>query len=312
MRLLHKPALERSKILAYADLQEVDPHAHCIFYNWYIKNTPSNTWKSIVYSIDLNLFVAISNSGTNNRIMTSNDGWNLISRTSPVDNDWTSICYSFDLELFVAVSNSGSNNRVMTSSDGINWTSRTSAANNNWTSICYSSELNLFVAVANSGTNNRVMTSNNGINWKPISSKNINNRLSTICWSYTLKKICILSKSDNSIRYLNNFTITNAADNLDRACRTVYWSSNLNLFFITGVNKLLTSTDGNTWINRTVPSLTWNSIVYSSELSLLVAVADGTSSTSSIITSTDGITWTTRTAPSSCNWITIIYFRIDW
>jgi hypothetical protein len=272
--------------------------------NWTARSAIDYNWTSVCYSPELNLFAAVSKSG-NSRVMTSPDGITWTIRTS-VTNNWTSICWANELSLFVAVSNSGTN-RIMTSSDGITWISRNINLYNDWCQVIWSNQFQTLIAIADNYSYFPIMISNNGINWKPISSKNINNRLSTICWSNTLKKICILSKSDDSIRYLNNFTITNASDNLNRACRTVYWSSNLNLFFITGVNKLLTSTDGNTWINITVPSLTWNSIVYSSELSLLVAVADGTSNTSSIITSTDGITWTTRTAPSSCHWITICY-----
>ena len=70
-----------------------------------------NEWYSICYGNGL--FVAVSNTGTNNRVMTSPDGNTWTSRTSAADNAWLSICYGNGL--FVAVSISGTNNRVMTS-----------------------------------------------------------------------------------------------------------------------------------------------------------------------------------------------------
>ncbi len=125
----------------------------------------SNNWVSSCWADTLNLFVAISNTGTGNRIMTSPDGITWTERVSPADNNWTSVCWSRYLTLLVAVSSSGTGNRVMTSPNGIDWTLRTSAADNNWSSVCWAPELTLFVAVANSGSGDRIMTSPNGINW---------------------------------------------------------------------------------------------------------------------------------------------------
>ena len=67
--------------------------------------------------------------------MTSPDGINWTSRSTPVDNNWQSVCYGNGL--FVAVSTSGEGNRVMTSPDGINWTIRSTPFDNNWYSVCY-------------------------------------------------------------------------------------------------------------------------------------------------------------------------------
>ena len=292
--------------LSYFNSNTITNYKNNSVNNWYIKNTPSNTWKSIVYSIDLNLFVAISNSGTNNRIMTSNDGWNWISRTSPVDNDWTSICYSYDLELFVAVSNSGSNNRVITSSDGINWTSRTSAANNNWTSVCYSSELNLFVAVANSGTNNRVMTSNNGINWTSRTSA-VDNNWTAICYSPDLKLFVAVANSGTNNRVMTsvdgiNWIARISANNNDWT--SICWASSLGLFIAvsnSGIgNRIMTSNDGISWTSRNSPvDNDWTSICYADELNLVIAIAN--SGSNRIMKSNDGI-----------NWITMSIDNKDW
>jgi len=100
-------------------------------------------------------FVAVSDSGSGNRVMTSPDGITWTSRTSASDNDWYGVTYGNGL--FVAVSYGGSGNRVMTSPDGVTWTSHTSASDNRWWGVTYGN--GTFVAVANTGSGNRVMTS---------------------------------------------------------------------------------------------------------------------------------------------------------
>ncbi|MFZ4112249.1 MAG: hypothetical protein ACOYKG_03620, partial [Ilumatobacteraceae bacterium] len=109
----------------------------------------NNRWISVAYGEGL--FVAVSESGDGDRVMTSPDGITWTSQTSAADNYWSSVTYGNGL--FVAVSVSGDGNRVMTSPDGITWTSQTSAANNSWSSVTYGN--GLFVAVSSDG----VMTS---------------------------------------------------------------------------------------------------------------------------------------------------------
>jgi hypothetical protein len=128
--------------------------------NWTTRTSAAdNNWVSVCWSAELGLFVAVSETGTGNRVMTSPNGINWTIRTTPNDNNWVSVCWSAELGIFVAVSETGTGDRVLTSPNGINWTIRTSAADNNWVSVCWSPELGLFVAVASTGTGNRVMTS---------------------------------------------------------------------------------------------------------------------------------------------------------
>ena len=128
--------------------------------NWTSRNPPAdNMWKSSAYGSGI--FVAVSKTGTNNRVMTSSDGITWTSRAAGGDNAWQSITYGNGV--FVAVSSSGTNSRVMTSPDGITWTSRAAAIDNSWQGIAYGN--GIFVAVSESGINNRVMTSPDGITW---------------------------------------------------------------------------------------------------------------------------------------------------
>ena len=126
---------------------------------WTIRTSAAdNNWHSVCWSPELSLFVAVSYSGTGNRVMTSADGITWTGRKSAANESWYSVCWSPELSLFVAVAVSCSSNRVMTSANGITWTISESAANNDWFSVCWSPDLFIFVAVATTGTNNRVMT----------------------------------------------------------------------------------------------------------------------------------------------------------
>ena len=220
-------------------------------------------WSSVCWSPELSLFVAVGSSAstsyttTNNRVMTSTDGFAWVIRSSAADISWSSICWSSSLMLFVAIASSGGNvnNSVMTSPDGISWTSRTIPIANAWRSLCWSPELNLFVAVASSGTGNRAMSSSDGINW------NLSNTVPDSNW----KSIC--------------------------------WSSELNLFVAvanSGTNRIMISSNGINWAIVSEPSGVsgvWTSICWSAELGIFVAVANSATLNKNFMRSADGINW---------------------
>lgn len=80
--------------------------------NWTSRSSAAdNNWRGLTYGDGL--FVAVSEGGVGNRVMTSPDGINWTSRSSAADNGWFSVTYSNGL--FVAVATSGAGNRVMTS-----------------------------------------------------------------------------------------------------------------------------------------------------------------------------------------------------
>lgn len=112
-----------------------------------------NDWEGVAYGNGL--FVAVSSTGSGNRVMTSADGISWTPRTSASDSDWQAVTYGNNL--FVAVGT----NAVMTSTDGITWTSRT-AVNGSWDSVAGCG--GMFVAVS-SVTSPYVMSSSDGITW---------------------------------------------------------------------------------------------------------------------------------------------------
>ena len=88
--------------------------------------------RSVTYSENLGLFVAVGSSGT---ILTSSDGITWATRPSGVSENLLSVTYSENLGLFVAVGISG---RILTSSDGITWATRPSGVSSTLLSVTYS------------------------------------------------------------------------------------------------------------------------------------------------------------------------------
>lgn len=95
------------------------PSRRALFYSrpratlmkWILRSTPAdNDWTAVTYGNGL--FVAVSATGTGDRVMTSPDGITWTLRASAADNSWQSIAYGNGL--FVAVANSGTGDRVMT------------------------------------------------------------------------------------------------------------------------------------------------------------------------------------------------------
>ena len=238
-----------------------------------------NTWYGVTFAKDSSnpnatvqngLFVAVASSGTGNRAMTSTDGINWTSRTTPIpgagfEPGWTSVTYGNGL--FVAVAQIGTGNRVMTSPDGVTWTSRTTpvpgaGTEPAWRSVTYAN--GLFVAVATSGTGNRVMTSTDGINWT----------LGT-------------SPADNqwySVTYGNGVYVAVAAS---------------------GTNRVMTSSDGFSWTTRSTPvANTFPAVTFGGGQFAAVSV-DGIGNR--VMTSPDGINWTMGASAADNQWFAITY-----
>jgi len=93
--------------------------------------------------------------------MTSPDGINWTSRTTPSSNVFLSVSWSPELSMFCGNSSDGTN-RIIYSYDGSNWYETTSSEQNSWTNVCWSPELSIFCHISADGTN-RVMTSDVGL-----------------------------------------------------------------------------------------------------------------------------------------------------
>jgi hypothetical protein len=87
---------------------------------WTIRSSAAdNDWTSVTWGgpAGSETFVAVADSGTGNRVMTSPDGVTWTLQTSAADNNWVSVTWGGPAgsEKFVAVAATGTGNRVMTS-----------------------------------------------------------------------------------------------------------------------------------------------------------------------------------------------------
>ncbi len=280
-------------------------NANEVGFTWTSRTSAAdNDWYGVTYGNGL--FVAVAQSGTGNRVMTSPDGIAWTSRTSAADNDWYGVTYGNGL--FVAVAATSTTSNVMTSSDGVTWTLQTGASVNNWRSVTYGN--GLFVAVASSGSasgTDRIMTSSDGITWTSRT-----NPVSNLWYSVTYGNglFVAVAQSGTGNRVMTSpdgiawTSRTSAADNV--------WSSVTygNGLFVavaysgTG-NRVMTSPDGTTWTSRTSAADNgWYGVTYGNGLFVAVAQS-GTGNR--VMTSPDGITWTIRTSAADNSWRGVTY-----
>lgn len=158
----------------------------------------NNWWKDITYGNGL--FVAVSDTGTGNRVMTSPDGINWTSRNSAMNANFTGVAYGNGV--FVAVASGGViGGVVMTSPDGITWTQQNfnvgtltvhfangkfttggyystnginwTAANLNFNALGITYGNGYYVGVVSSGAN-RIYYSTDAITWTATPSPSLN------------------------------------------------------------------------------------------------------------------------------------------
>ncbi len=297
----------------------IGPLANKAANSWSLVSQSQGNWRSVCWSPELSLFVAVgvSTTGATNSVMTSPNGvsWTLRSTppatfsTTSDGQQWASVCWASSISKFVAVANGFvQNERVMTSSDGVTWTLQKAynpvQDSNPWTSICAAPEIGLLVAVAANGT---VMTSPDGITWtQRTPDVNFTNRC--VCWSPDLKLFVIVSSSGDDRRVQTSPDgITWTSQHVpEYAWISVCWSPELYKFVAVSENAgyTMVSSDGFTWSAKvSSDNYTWQSVIWSPELRLLVAVADS----NHVMTSTDGTSWTMRTSAPQGNWSCVSY-----
>ena len=154
---------------------------------------------SVCWSSELNLFVAVFESGSH-RVMVSSNGitWQIIEVSL---NSWGDVVWSPQLGLFVAVADGGTGNRVMTSPDGTTWTDG-SISDFSWDAIVWS-DLGYFLAIARDGY---IAYSNDGFNWvESVLSGTIRGG----CWSKELGIFVIVGDDTIYTSSLKNRKPTN-------------------------------------------------------------------------------------------------------
>ena len=151
--------------------------------HWTAHMAPVSMWRSLVWSPELSLFVAVSSAGLDNfRIMTSPDGVHWIRRLAN-SCFWYSVVWSAELHLFVAVAFGGADTeRVMTSSDGVVWESAEGIGSNQWLTVEWSPALGVFMAASFAAGPDQTMYSADGKTWT-LQSTNTGARWWGLSWS---------------------------------------------------------------------------------------------------------------------------------
>lgn len=281
---------------------------------WILRSSATdNDWQSVTFGSDL--FVAVSSSGTGNRVMTSPNGIYWKSRNSASNNGWTCVTYGTPNGngLFVAVSADGSSNRVMTSSNGIIWTSRTTP-NQYWKGVTYGN--GLFVAVGEVGNSERVMTSPDGITWTARNAS-VQNNWQSVAYGNGLFVAAASSGTGNRIMTSpDGITWTTRTSLADKEWNSVSYSVDLSgnpLFIIVGDhgdnNKVMTSSDGINWsLHASSPTGGyWYSVTHGISDSKDLYVAVSTNGYNRSMTSLDGINWSDKVVPVYNVWKSITY-----
>jgi hypothetical protein len=265
---------------------------------------PATTWVGISWSPILRLFAAISSTASISSVMTSPDGVNWTSQTTPNINSptWSAICWSPLLRMFVVVSSTAFTNAAMYSFDAVNWTqSTTPNTGQTWTSVCWQVSPAKFIAVANGGTaGTKMMTSENGMTWFATTilpdntwssiaySPLISNRLASVGASSSTNQVMTYKRFDVTAPEIK----TNALSATTPGSGISIDGALINSGALT-CNQIVTN--DNPWSNTSTPNSgtpTWSSI--NSSPTLLLAVAN--SGTNGLMGSTDGMNWSTFSA----------------
>ena len=249
----------------------------------------ANDWRAVTYGGGL--FVAVSETGVGNRVMTSPDGVTWTSRTSAADNTWSTVTYGNGL--FVAVAEGVTANGVMTSPDGVTWTGRTSADTLFWTSVTYGN--GTYVAVASDAVATSVMTSTDGITWTLRTGSSAGGAWYGVAYGNGLFVAVggggtrVMTSPDGIIWTSRTATALNW-----RA--VTYANGQFVAVGVTGTTRAMTSSDGITWTAFTTPTnYGGNSIAYGS----LGFMGARVTLTTSIMVSPDGEVWNGMTSPNA-------------
>ena len=240
---------------------------------WTIQTNPvpTNTWPSVTWSPQLNLFVAVSDKGGTgiNSVMTSPDGVTWTACASARDaNRWQSVTWAATAPnglggwgLFVAVAGSAVSGatitRAMTSPDGVTWTGQTTSNDANaWWGVTWSPQLGLFVAVAANGDTNRSMTSPDGVTWTAHATPGSNSQWQRIVWSPELGVFVSISQA------------------------------------VVAANTIMISSNGTTWTAEASSSDTnwWRGLTWSPDLGIFVGVSTSGGGSTNLVTASTPIT----------------------
>jgi len=256
--------------------------------SWIPRDTPrgipvsTTELYAAAYSPELNTVAAVGQTGTDRRVLTSQDGGFTWVRVNSGNDavSWRSIVWAPGLGVFVAVCLPNPQG-IMYSTDGLSWTSYipTGFYPGQWQDICWSPQLGRLLACnpSGGGGGSGIMYSDDNANWTFV-----------------------------NVGFVNSW----------RSCA---WSPSLGLFAVGGGGgtnpNMITSPTGaaGTWTSRGLVggSITsvWAPMIWVDELGFFIAArSDGLGGSGQVATSTDGVNWTVTTVTGLSNSVSRIAY----
>lgn len=260
--------------------------------------TGTYLFQNVCWSSELGIFLAVGAGG----VATSTNGttWTEAAVASIVMTSNCGLCWSPDLGIFVVTTDSSG--LFATSTNGTTWTTRTSPSTSGyWYSVAWSPELGIFCASSIVGTTTtKIATSPDGIVWTTRTVP-ADNQWRSVCWSAELGVFCVVSSSS----LINNGALLSKDIGLYKERKVVPKYFHRTAQSSEAFKTLRTFiTRSSTAINANI----WNSICWSPELGIFVAVGDGSAGGTYVATSPDGITWTARTPSIAA----VVFTSVCW
>lgn len=261
--------------------------------NWAQRLAISGAWKSICWSKEKQLFIAVGYGGA---CMTSPDGIVWTSRATGNTRDWSDVIWAKGPGLFIAceaVSGSGTSTQaIMTSIDGITWTLRTTPSVS-LKRLAASETLGIIVAV---GIGGGIISSPDGVTWTMRASPSGTTNWSALDWNATLG--CFLAAGTSGVVITSGtgltWTVVTTSGLGTGAPTDICWIPDLNLYILLNNAGISTSPNGITWTLRyavTYSALQIRWIAWSPSVPRAVVVAQTGAGSNQVIASNDALTW---------------------
>lgn len=297
---------------AFADFSFADAYDSATFYSyttiinnvttWVPISVPqSSKWENVAYGN--NVFISVSNDGTNRIMRSEDDGLTWTTISAPEQNTWRDVTYGNGV--FIAVSSDGTN-RVMRSEDnGLTWELASAPEANGWRKITFGN--NVFISVSADGTNRIMRSDDDGLTWTAISAPEANVWLDVVFGENTFVAVSlsgtnqIMRSDDNGLTWssvlapeANSWTTVGFGDGVFIALSS------------SGTNRVMKSEDkGLNW--ELIPAAennSWANIAYGNG----TFVATATSGANRIMVSYDrGDTWDSVTSTFLYGWYGIAF-----
>ena len=285
--------------------------------DWELIDTPTGDWNlvAVAYSPDLDLWVAVSNTGTvgwaNQRAITSqtadSNDW---TQRALVDGAWSSVTWSPVLGLFAATRQGNNTAQIATSPDGITWTVRTTPAQTVTLQDIVAGK-DKFVAVgatASDASLNLGFWSSDGITWNNISAGN-NSQWRAIAYSPELDTYVAVAQtgSGGQSRVMQSDAGTSFVLRSTPSTRNwtdVTWAAALGLFIACdSANNYITSPDGISWTEQQIDGAAatnvWDGLAWSPVYSRLYAVSQSGAGERAAYTANASGNWAMQDPPNT-------------